>query len=147
LVADPIVIDARGGLTQQVLDGLRGAERVSFVVRDPRTVALGYWVGDQLTIVIIESDPLFDMVRVPRQAPGLQGRYTRGTPRLRGIVADFAAESELWGRVMGALRAGDRLRLAHDPDKPGLVMLQVFAHGARLAAFRLPRRPAAQSVA
>jgi len=77
-VGEPIVTDARGGLTQEVLDGLRQAERVTFATRAPpqSTVALGYWIGEQLTIVVTESDPLFDMVGA---AAGFRARDAVGS--------------------------------------------------------------------
>src|SRR5947209_2627305 len=95
-MSEPVVFDVRAGLTQEVLDGLRRAERVTMAAKDMRTAVLGYWSDDQLTIVLIDSDPLFNFTQIPRAAPGLEGReirpVIRGTPRLRGLVADLRAD-------------------------------------------------------
>jgi transcriptional regulator with XRE-family HTH domain len=64
----PEIRDARAGLTDEVLDGLRRAERVVLAAKDARTGILGHWVGPNLTVALIAADPLFTLMRrAPRQ--------------------------------------------------------------------------------
>ncbi len=143
-MADPLVVDIRKGVTEDILDGLRRAERVLLAAKGLNTGALGYWIDDQLTIAILAC-AMSRIIRLPARSkvlyelptafvPGGQRRLTRG-PMLDIVTAD----NEFWSRVLGVVRAGDVLRVAPDPEHPGNPALYVSSHGMRVALLRLPR--------
>ena len=143
-MAEPLVFDIRKGLTEDILDGLRRAERVLLAVKAFNTGALGYWIDDQLTIAILEC-AMGRIIRLPARSeilfemptPFVPGRQRR-LPR--SPMLDIAtAGNEFWSRVLGVLRVGDVLRVAPDPDHPGNPSLYVSSHGVRVALLRLPR--------
>jgi hypothetical protein len=142
-VAEPLVVDLRGGLTPQVLDALRQADRVVLASKSVYTAVLGYWVSDELTIGLISSAVARVMllphrVDVPIAGPiaSLQRRE-----RVHGVVLDTrnAKDAEFLSRMLGVVRVGDTLRLTHDAEAPSHVALQITSHGARVASLRLPR--------
>ncbi|HEY3060119.1 MAG TPA: hypothetical protein VGL99_14255 [Chloroflexota bacterium] len=143
-MAEPLVVDIRKGLTEDILDGLRRAERVLLAAKGLNTGALGYWIDDQLTIAILDC-AMSRIIRLPARSevlyevptpfvPGRQRRLTR-SPMLDIATVD----NEFWSRVLGVLRVGDVLRVAPDPDHPGNPALYVSSHGIRVALLRLPR--------
>lgn len=145
-MAEPKLFDARHGLTADVLEGLRRSQRVSLAVKDLRTAALGFWVGDELTVALIDSDPLLLHIRRVSRADLSAGQMhvfrPQGVRPKPGVIfsTENAGSDAFWSRLSGVLREGDTLRLAEDFDKPGLVQVQVFAGGSRVASLRLPRR-------
>ena len=145
-MAEPKVFDARHGLTADLLEGLRQAQRVSLAVKDLRTSALGFWVGDELRVALVDSDPLLLHVRRVSRAELASGqthvfRPQGVRPKLGVIFSTENAESDaFWSRLIGVVREGDTLRIAEDFEKPGLLQVQVFAGGSRVASLRVPRR-------
>ena len=53
----------RGGLTPDVLESLRRADRVSLAIKDNRTAVLGFWIADELRVALIDAEPLLLQVR------------------------------------------------------------------------------------
>ncbi len=147
------VWDVRSGLTPEVLAGFRRAQRVSLAVKDNRTAVLGFWVGDELQVALIESEPLVMLVR--RGPPlDLGGSIQKFSPRhatrpVGGVLfdTDAAGADAFWSRLLGLLREGDIVRLGEDHDKPGLVLLHVYVDKSRVASIRVPRNHQARSVA
>jgi hypothetical protein len=45
----------------------------------------------------------------------------------------------VWTRLVALLRPGDVVRLGGDDDKPGILVLHVFADRSCIAAVRIPR--------
>jgi hypothetical protein len=152
-MAQPRIYDVRRGLTADLLLGLRRADRASLAVKDDRTAAFGFWVGDELGVALIESDPLIMQVRrlAPADVPGTMLRFSPrpAQRRPRGVVFDThtAAMESFWSRLLGLVRPEDILRLGQDFDKPGRLLLHVYANQSRVASMRVPLTGHAQSVA
>ncbi len=152
-MTEPRVYDARPGLTSEVLDRLREAQRASLAVKDGRTAVLGFWIGEELSVALIDSESL--LLEIRRVTPGeLRGAIRTLEPRsaappARRVVftTQSAATDPFWSRLLGVLREGDVVRLANDHDKPGLLLLHVYAQQSRVASLRLPRSHQARSVA
>ena len=154
-MAEPRVYDIRHGLTPEVLDGLRQAQRVSLAGKDSRTAVLGFWIGEELSVALIDSDSL--LLEIRRVTPGdISGAIHTFKPRPRPspsashrVVFDTqsAATDPFWSRLLGVLREGDVVRLANDDAKPGMLLLHVYANQSRVASLRLPRSHQARSVA
>lgn len=152
-MAEPRVYDARSGLTSEVLDRLRQAQRVSLAVKDRRTAVLGFWIGEELSVALIDTDSLLLEIRRvttddlhgavstfrPRPAPPPSQRVV--------FTTKSAASDPFWSRLLGVLREGDVVRLANDHDKPGMLLLHVYADQSRVASLRLPGSHQARSVA
>jgi len=68
----------RGGLTPDVLESLRRADRVSLAIKDNRTAVLGFWIADELRVALIDAEPLLLQVR-----PG----PSRSSPPIRPLHA------------------------------------------------------------
>jgi hypothetical protein len=146
-MAEPEVVDLRPGLTAEFLEGMRRADRVVIAAKGLNTGALGYWLDEHLTIGVLEC-AIARVIRIPRRNE-VQVQLTPTTvpgsevALQPGVLLDLhTAGDEFWGRVLGVVRAGDTLRVAPDPDKPGTPALYVFSHGVRVALLRLPRPPA-----
>lgn len=145
-MAEPKVFDARHGLTADVLEDLRRSQRVSLAVKDLRTAALGFWIGDELRVALVASDPLLLHIRRVSRADLSEGQMhvfrPQGVRPKRGVIfsTENAGSDAFWSRLIGVLREGDTLRIAEDSDKPGLLQVQVFAGGSRVASLRVPRR-------
>jgi hypothetical protein len=148
-VSDPRVVDIRSGLTEEVLDGLRRADRVVLAVKTSQTAALGYWVGDELTIAVLAS-AFSQVMLLPHQmiegfgAPAVS--TLKQPARQRGVLLDVphAAEDDFWGRVLGVLRPGDVVMVTHDTAAPRRAAVQVSSHGQRVVSLTLPKRSPAQ---
>ena len=154
-MAEPLVVDIRSGITDEVLAGLRKAERVVIGVKAFNTAAIGYWVDDELRVALIHC-VMSRMIRVPRtpdmrfeMAPTLVSRV--GDHFLPGLLVDIsdAQRNDLWSRALGVLREGDVLRIAPDPNAARVPCLQVQNKsaplaGAPVASVRLPIRGAAR---
>jgi len=150
---EPRVHDIRRGLTPEVLDSLRRAQRVSLAVKDMRTAVLGFWMGEELSVALIDSDSLLLEIRAVT-AGDISGAIHTFKPRPTPPPAhrvvwttQSAATDPFWSRLLGVLREGDVVRLANDQDKPGMLLLHVYANQSRVASLRLPRSHQARSVA
>ena len=78
------------------------------------------------------------------------GNLQRGAAQaLRGVLRDIlhARKDDFWSRVLGVLRPGDVVSVAHDGLAPSRAALQVMANGARTASLTLPKRPAERTSA
>jgi hypothetical protein len=151
-MAEPRVVDVRDGLTAEVLDGLRRADRVVLAVKGADTAVLGYWIGEELGMALIAS-AVTRMLLAPHRVG------SELTPDMRpamvhprspgGVVLDIAhaREDEFWSRALGVLRVGDVLRVAHDAEAPSRAALQITSQGARVGSLRLPKPPRAKSEA
>jgi hypothetical protein len=62
-MAQSHVHDLRGGLTPDVLESLRRADRGSLAIKDNRTAVLGFWIADELRVALIDAEPQLLQVR------------------------------------------------------------------------------------
>jgi hypothetical protein len=154
---EPRVVDLRHGLTQAVLDDLRGARRVVLMPKGNHTAALGYWVEEhgeeQLRIALFGSEGL-PWIRVPPQplTPVLSaGAVVRPVGRahrfVRGVLMDIHSpqDDEFWTRFISLLRPGDLLRLGVDPVTARRPVLRVSNGRTIFAVINVPRASQSRS--
>ena len=140
---EPRLLDVRAGLTEEALDGLRAAQRVSVAVKDARTAAIAFWVNDQLSIALVRCDAQ-TLLRIPRVMlhPPVGPRLVRALPRrLEGVLLDIpqAQQDSFWSRVTSVLRVGDVIRIAADSSSLKATLF-IEVNGAQVAGIRLPSR-------
>ena len=103
---EPIVYDARAGLSQPALDDLSRASRLDLAAKSQTTTVIGCWVrdpgsnadaGDELRAIVLDGD----------QERGGEGSL---------VVSDRLLQQWGWPEVVGRLQVGDRLRAKWVPD-------------------------------
>ena len=134
-MAEPVVLDARGGLTRGAIESLRRADRLQVGIKSPRTAVLGLWPPEErasFTALIIPAFWLGPIEQTPRGLLDMLGP-TRGGP---------------WGRIAAEVRPGDRLTLI-DRDRRGVWLRRDARDGATtvypLSGAAGHWRPASQS--
>jgi hypothetical protein len=150
----PRLVDVRDGLTQEVVEDLRLARRVSLAIKDARTAALGYWVEttnsrgqpvEQLRIALLRCEGVGE-ARLPaqpaRQPQGVVLMFPRPLAPLSGVLLDVAdaPHDVFWGRVVGLLRPGDVIRVGRDWSSGAWPALRIGDGKTTFAWLRLPSK-------
>jgi len=140
-MSEPRVVDVRGGLSEEVLDGLRRATRVLLALKGPLTAGLGYWVDDELTIALIRnSHAMVVRPSAPASSTGSSELMPVETARVlsSGVILDVhdAQADAFWSRAVGVLRAGDVVFVA---SELGRMTLHIESDGHRVASLVLPK--------
>ena len=121
-MANPIVFDAREGISAEALEELRAATRVVMAMKDARTAVFGYWRQDPDTPDA--PDEQMGVVVIGRYGPGPVTTQVEGRTRLIGRWASrvwrLAAggdQDEVWKRVVAMLQPGDMVLV--NSTRPG----------------------------
>jgi hypothetical protein len=111
-MANPIVFDAREGISAEALDELRAATKVVMAMKDARTAVLGYW--RQNPDEPGAADEQMGVVVTGRYGPGPVAALVEGRTQLVGrwssrvwLLAAGGEHDEVWRRVVAMLQPGD----------------------------------------
>jgi hypothetical protein len=110
---DPIVIDAREGISAEALDQLRKATRIVIGIKDHRTAVLGFW-RPQVTDSDEGDDDRMGALLLERYGPGPVSRvgddglirFAHRESAVWPLTID-ARQDERWSRIVAMLQPGD----------------------------------------